>query len=129
MNGTASEQTFDSEPLAACLEHMEALSLELQLAMEAVAANAAEPFRSGVVRQQQIADKWAEALRQAAAQEEPPSEPWRDRLEEAARTLRRLNREYAALVEHSGRSTRMLAQLCERHRTPAAQQARWSVNA
>jgi hypothetical protein len=103
---------------AADLEHglalLAELAAELGAGMEAVRANAPGRFQASVSRQQALAQSLALAL----ASRPPVHGPLFDndlraRWQRATEQLRQLNQKYAALVEHGGRSVRLLLELRE----------------
>ena len=113
----------------ACLEHMQALAGELRCAMDAIGANEAWEFSASVARQRELAGDWQGSLAQVCNASRALRAEWRPRVEQAARALYRLHLEYAALIEYSRQSMRMLAQLRPGSESAAAEETSWSVSA
>ncbi len=106
-----------------CLRQMDALARELRKAMGAIAANSLPSFEASLPAQREGVAKVSAALAQV---EDAASKPANvagpaeldGRLRVAARELLKLNEQYSALLEHAGRSMRMLSALYGR--APAA---------
>ncbi len=108
-----------------CLEQMDALARELEMAMGAIAANAPAALEQSVRLQQGRVGELAAVLEAAQKNGVVPGTRFAEnpvhpsaanldsRIRKAARKLWSLNEEYAALIEHSGRSMRMLKALYE----------------
>ena len=112
------------EPLALIyLEHLDALSAELRLAMQAVGANALTRFEESVSRQQDLCTRMG-SLAQVPSGLHGRRDPGEttelsqdsaltERIRQASESLQELNRRYAALLKHSGDSLRLFAGLCQ----------------
>ena len=108
------------------------LDAEVQLAMEAIGANALATLEQSVSRQQVLCAELqrlaGEMPRQAAGSAggaQPPIDAsLAHRIELAGESLAALNQRYAALLEHSSQSVRLFAGLCRgyaEHFEPGAQ--------
>ena len=118
---------------AAYLQQMQALAVEISVAMDAIAANAMSRFQESVAKQEMLcadlvlmANKVSEGLRSSAQ----PSLPCNDtavevKIRATGLAIRELNLQYAALLKHSGKSIALLASLCRSH-TGQFQEARGS---
>ncbi len=109
--GSAAEQQTPERVKQDCLDRMEALGGEFRLAIRAIAANDISALEASVLRQVE----GSAGLRAALLGCDPLLAPreWVSgtRFEQAARDLSRIAREYAGLLEHSGRSMQMLEAL------------------
>jgi hypothetical protein len=114
------------------LQHIEALTAEIKAGMDAIGSNALSSFERSVSKQQDICTSLSQltcqmsrlsleretgqGIRQAGALlPRPASAPDRaltNRIRIAAELLLDLNRQYAALLKHSGESVRLFAGLC-----------------
>ena len=103
-----------------CLEQMDALARELEMAMGAIAANAPAALEQSVRLQQGRVGELSAVLDAARKNGSMPGARFVEdasaanldlRIRKAARKLWSLNEEYSALIEHSGRSVQMLKKL------------------
>ena len=108
-----------------CLQQMDALARELEQAMSAIAGNSPDALEQSIRQQQGSVGELAAALDRARKAGEAEHAPLAvnlagagpakanldSRIGKAARKLCGLNEQYAALLEHSGRSMRMLKAL------------------
>ena len=99
-----------------CVERMEALSGEFRAAIEAIAANDVAALEASVERQAQGCTRlraalhlWRPELELAKGAAVTPAD--KVTFVHAARGLSRALKEYAAVMDHSGRSMRMLQAL------------------
>ena len=118
---------------AAYLQQMQALAVEISVAMDAIAANAMSRFQESVAKQEMLCAGLAsmvnavsEGLRTCAQ----PSLSCVDttvevKIRATGLAIRELNLQYAALLKHSGKSIALLASLCRSH-TGQFQEARGS---
>jgi len=119
-----SEALQTRDQLAATyLRQLDALALELSVAMDAVASNALPRFQESVANQEMlcaslmiIANTVTEGLRFS---QRPTPSGIEDAVERKIRAtsgaIRELNLQYASLLKHSGRSIALLASLCRSH--------------
>ncbi|HEY0786908.1 MAG TPA: hypothetical protein VGD62_13655 [Acidobacteriaceae bacterium] len=108
------------------LEHVEALTAEIEAAMRAVGAHALSDFERSISRQQGLCDELcrvAEPWRSAGgatvgagpgagARPVPGEGSLGERIRQAAASLQQLNATYASLLRHSGDTVRVFAGLC-----------------
>ena len=117
------------------LGHLQALSSELETAMQGVVARQLPAFDESLQRQRATCALLTDLPRRAAARrssgdDEAPLDPdLASRIKEAALTLNTLNQTYSALLKHSGDTLRLFAGLCRSYSGPVAIQPRvhtWS---
>ena len=108
------------QAVAYCLEQMDALAQELGKAMSAIAANSPASLEQSIQLQHGRVNSVTAALDTVRKSGEMPGSSSAahpsamnldSRISKAARKLWSLNEQYAALLEHSGRSMRMLKAL------------------
>ncbi len=139
-------QTHD-QLAASYLQHLQALALEISVAMDAIAANALTRLRESVANRKCSVPCWRSW--HMPQQRNPISQPsllspngvssdasltrpdLKIRATSAA--IRQLNLQYAALLKHSGKSIDLLASLCRTHtgqlqeaRGPRSKRQTWS---
>ena len=108
-------------PLQHCLEQIDSLAAELQHATEAITGNSLSSLEKSLHLQQERSAKLIAAVEKAqeAGEFQNSSAPaLTSRVRQAARKLCGLNEQYAALLEHSGRSMRMLQALYQHASVP-----------
>ncbi|RXH57250.1 hypothetical protein [Granulicella sibirica] len=118
------------------LESLETLALELDRAMQAVAAKALPSFEDSLRAQRAVCAKLSEFPRRAAARraqndgaDEPPVDAeLAERIKTAATTLLLLNKSYSALLKHSGDTLRLFAGLFRSYSGPTQHAATVRVN-
>ncbi len=121
MNGKAS-QTCD-QLAATYLQHLQALALEISVAMDAIATNAITTFQKSVAKQEMLCAllaTMAHTIGENVRLSGQPSLVLSDvsvehNIRAASRAIRQLNLQYAALLKHSGRSIALLVSLCRSH--------------
>lgn len=131
MNGEA-VQTRD-RVATAYLQRMEALAVEISVAMDAIATNSMSRFQESVAKQEMLcagmvsmANTVSEGLRSSALPSLSCSDTTVDgKIRATSLAIRELNLQYAALLKHSGKSIALLASLCRSH-TGQFQEARGS---
>lgn len=94
------------------LEQLQALALEIQTAIAAIAVNSLPELEASVARQEEICTALSELATATATQ--PMDAYLRDHIRSAADAVRHLNMEYGALLRHSGRSIALLTALCRK---------------
>lgn len=92
------------------LELLQALALEIQSAIQAIAANSLAGLEASVAQQEQLCASLTELATMATTH--PMDAYLRKHIRSAADAVRRLNLEYGALLRHSSRSIALLAALC-----------------
>lgn len=109
MESDATEQAIQN-----CLRQMDALATELGTAMTAIAANSLSRLHESLTLQRkgslEVSAAFAQ-IRSANAPEKPGPPHFDERLQAAALRLWTVNQQYAALLEHAGRSVSMLRSL------------------
>ncbi len=107
------------------LNHIEVLAGELNSAMDAMVAMELPAFERSVHRQRLICADIAALPHRAGSQPaaesagiEPADEQLRARLKDASRTLHLLNKQYSALLEHSGETLKVLSGLLRTYSPP-----------
>ena len=127
-----SEALQTRDQLAATyLEQLQALVLEINAAMDAVAANALSRLEESVAKQEMLCASLATMANAVGDEFRSSEQPLPSRLDAALEqkirvtrgAIRDLNLQYAALLKHSGRSIAVLASLCRSH-TGQSQEAR-----
>ncbi len=108
------------------LEHIEVLSGELSIAMEAIVSRQLPAFEMSVHRQRLIcatigALPQRSGSRAAVSPEasRPAEVELQDRIQEATQSLNILNRRYSALLAHSGDTLKLFAGLFRTYTGPA----------
>ena len=115
----------------AYLQHLQALALEISIAMDAIAANALPRFQESVAKQEVLCASlttMANAVGEGFRLSEQPLLSYIDsavevKIRKTGEAIRELNLKYAALLKHSGRSIALLISLCRSH-TGQFQEAR-----
>jgi hypothetical protein len=115
-------QTHD-QLAASYLQQLQALAFEISVAMDAIAGNAISSFQESVAKQEMLCAVLANLANSIGApvilSERMPlglSENSVARKIRATTTvIRNLNLQYAALLNHSGRSIALLVSLCRTH--------------
>ena len=109
---------------------LQALALELSVAMDAIAVNAASGFQASVAKQEMlcaslvtIANSVSEGLRTSEPLLPCIDPAIESKIRAASETIRELNLQYSALLKHSGKSIALLIALCRTH-TGRFQEAR-----
>jgi hypothetical protein len=121
-------QTHDR--LAACyLQHLQALAVEIPVAMDAIAKNAITSFRESVDRQEMlcvlVANMAVTYRKRIPPSGQPPvlsDSSMALEIQATTAAIQELNLQYAALLKHSGRSIALLLSLC-RSQTGQMQEA------
>lgn len=102
------------------LSVLQALSIEIEEAMSAIARNSCSDFRERVARQETLCSEMNHIVQNMLARSEASATPRTSLLEpqlatrihDAHEQLRRLNRSYAALLGSSSRTVAALSALC-----------------
>jgi hypothetical protein len=105
------------------LQQLQALAVEITLAMDAIAANELSGFQESVAKQEmlcanlvQMANAVSNGSRSSGQQLLASDDSAVDlKIQAASEAVRELNLQYAALLKHSGRSVALLASLCRSH--------------
>lgn len=129
MNDSAN-QTHD-HLAATYLQQLQALALEISVAIDAIATNALTSFQESVAKQEMLCAVLASMAntirKEVNSSEQRPlvsSERSVERkIRATSEAIRELNLQYAALLKHSGRSIALLVSLCRSH-TEQLQEAR-----
>jgi hypothetical protein len=108
---------------ATYLQQLQALAVEISLAMDAIAGNALNDFQASVARQEMLCAVLANVAKtmqptsgSATRQSLPFADPAIERnIHSTVAAVRQLNLQYAALLRHSGKSIAILASLCRSH--------------
>ena len=124
---------------ATYLQHLQALALEISVAMDSIAANALTRLQQSVANQETLCASLAAMARAgggAIRSSQPPlpsptgtstgtsiSASIDLKIRETSAAIHQLNLQYAALLKHSGKSIALLASLCRTH-TGQFQEAR-----
>ncbi len=115
------------------LEHIEVLSGELSIAMDAIVSRQLPEFEMSVHRQRLICatigalpQKSSSRMPVSAEASRPADAELEDRIQEAALALGALNRRYSALLEHSGDTLKLFAGLFRTYAGPDPMVARQS---
>lgn len=103
-------QNAEGNPGSIYLEQLQALALEIQSAIRAIASNSLPELEASVARQEAICTSLGELATMTAAQ--PMDAYLREHIRSAADAVRRMNLEYGALLRHSSRSIALLTALC-----------------
>jgi len=125
------ERQRRDEFAASYLQHLQALSLEISVAMEAISSNALPSLQESVAKQEILCSSLAnmsnavcERSYTSGQQGLPSIENSMDvKIRAASGALCELNLQYSALLKHAGRSVALLASLCRSH-TGIIQEAR-----
>lgn len=102
------------QELEVCLAQIDTFAGEIGRAISAIAANAIDVLEDSVEQQQEQSPRLAASVVRALQirdGEDTTVRPLRLRLSSAMQRLYGMNQQYAALLEHSGRSIRMLQAL------------------
>lgn len=118
---------------ATYLQHLQALALEISVAMDSIAANALTRLQESVAKQEMICDSLVTMAHTGSGgiRSRQPSLLSRTdasvdlKIRETSAAIRELNLQYAALLKHSGKSIALLASLCRTY-TGQFQEARGS---
>jgi hypothetical protein len=118
---------------ATYLQQLQALALEINTAIDAIAANALSRFEESVAKQEVICASLATMTNAVGDELRSSEQTLPSRLDRALElkigvtsdAIRNLNLQYAALLKHSGRSIALLASLYRSH-TGRYQEARGS---
>ncbi len=113
-----------------CLAQMEALAHEIRTAIDAVAGNALPVLEDSVERQRELANGLGVAVSRVRAaglgrQGTSLQQDFESRFRKGLQALSTLNEEYAVLLEHSGRSVRLLQALHGKEAGPNNRSARF----
>jgi len=116
---------------ATYLQQLQALAVEISVAMDAIAANALSRIQDSVAKQEMLCAglaTMANSVSEGFRSSERPLVACIDTKVEAkiratSSAIRELNLQYAALLKHSGKSIALLASLCRSH-TGQFQEAR-----
>lgn len=118
------------------LGQLQALALELEVVMDAVAANALSPLEESVSKQETLCSSLIkmtvtmnnESLQHTVPTNMPPNSSKvpapeveaavEQKIHATKRAIQTLNQRYAALLKHSGESIALLACLCRSHTEP-----------
>jgi hypothetical protein len=116
---TPGDQRNRNRKAAEYLQLLGVLSAELEKAMHAIAHNALSDLEESVVNQQALSGRLTSLVNQICVPLEtaaPSSQPGMDedmmrQIRSASDSLQKLNRRYAALLQHSSRSVAQMAAL------------------
>lgn len=120
---------------ATYLQHLQALALEISVAIDSIAANAVTKLQQSVAKQETLCASLAAmahpgsgAIRSSQPSLGSPTGTSTGasinlKIRETSAAIRELNLQYAALLKHSGKSIALLASLCRTH-TGQFQEAR-----
>ena len=110
---SAAEQQAPTREQQECVDRMEALASEFRLAIKAIAANDVFALEGSVRRQAEEGAQLRAALMACGQAGEMlvASRTGKARVGKVVRNLSRTTAEYAALLDHSGKSMRMLQTL------------------
>jgi flagellar biosynthesis/type III secretory pathway chaperone len=102
------------------LEQLQALELEISVAMDAIASNDLIRFRDSVSQQEMLCALLAtmeHTIRGKIRSTEPAfsDAAVEENIRVTTSAIRQLNLQYGALLKHSGRSIDLLASLCRTH--------------
>jgi flagellar biosynthesis/type III secretory pathway chaperone len=117
------DQAVRDQLAATYLQHLEALSFEISVAMKAITSNEIIRFRDSVAQQEMLCAVLAtmeRTIREKVRSSDPAVPAFSDAaVEQKIRmtigAIRQLNLQYGALLKHSGRSIALLASLCKTH--------------
>lgn len=108
---------------ATYLQQLQALAVEISLAMDAIAGNSLNDLQGSIARQEMLCAALASAAK--TIQSSPgsatrlslaPADPATKRnIHSTVVAVQQLNLQYAALLRHSGKSIALLASLCRTH--------------
>ena len=120
MNDEAA-QTHD-QLAANYLQQLQALAFEISVAMDAIARNAITTFQESVAKQEMLCAVLANLANtigeRVSSAERPPllsDSSVARKIRVTTTAIRDLNLQYAALLNHSGRSIALLVSLCRSH--------------
>jgi hypothetical protein len=102
-------------PDAEYLDRLQALALEISVAMEAIAANRLHTLKESVATQELLSASLAVMTHQRRNAARSSSSTVEQEIREASIALLDLNSQYAAVLRHSGRSIALLASLARNH--------------
>ena len=117
---------------AAYLQHLQELASEMDVAMAAIAGNALNTLEESVARQEMLCASLSSIVRAAGENlyitEDQLLPPGLDpavahKIRATSHAIQDLNLQYAALLQHSGKSIALLSALCKNH-TGQTQEAR-----
>lgn len=123
------------------LQQLQALALEITVAMDAIASNTLTSFQDSVARQEMLCAvlaSMANPIRKAVSSSDQlllvsSDSSVERKIRATSGAIRELNLQYAALLKHSGRSIALLISLCRSHtgqlqeaREPRSKRQTWS---